>query len=84
MDVNTAAGVKYQLAVYMVGSAGDLSTQVSRRMDLETLNPVAKGAKIAGYGAGQWLVLEYDRSLRVQLTSIDGLGTVSAAMVSKV
>jgi hypothetical protein len=67
-----------------VGSAGDLSTQVSRRMDLETLNPVAKGAKIAGCGAGQWLVLEYDRSLRVQLTSIDGLGTVSAAMVSKV
>ena len=84
LDVNSTAGVKYQLAVYMVGSAGDLSIQVSRVMDLETLNPIAKGVKIAGYGAGQWLVLEYDRSLRVQLTSIDGLSTVSAAMVSKV
>ena len=83
LDVSTAPGVRYQLALYMVGTAGDLSIQVSRIMDLESLNPIAKGRKIEGYGAGQWLVIEYDRGVRVQLTSIDGLSTVSAAMVSK-
>lgn len=84
LDVSTTPGVRYKLALYMVGSAGDLSIQFARIMDLESLNPVAKGTKIAGYGEGQWLVFEYDRGVRVQLTSIDGLSTISAAMVSKV
>ena len=52
-------------------------------MDLQTLNPVAKGVGIEKYGNGTWLVLEYDRPIRVQVISIDGLSTISAAMVSK-
>lgn len=83
LDVKTRPGVRYKLALYMVGSAGDLSIQFARIMDLESLNPIAKGMKIASYGAGQWLVFEYDRGVRVQLTSIDGLSTISAAMVSR-
>eukprot|EP01048_Picozoa_sp_COSAG05_P018572 COSAG05_NODE_2736_length_2708_cov_1.692603_3_plen_42_part_00 len=38
---------------------------------------------IENYGDGTWLVLEHDRPVRVQLISIDGLSTISAAMVSK-
>ena len=37
LDVNTTAGERYQLALYMVGSAGDLSSQTTRLMDLQTL-----------------------------------------------
>eukprot|EP01043_Picozoa_sp_COSAG02_P001204 COSAG02_NODE_24_length_52386_cov_726.042898_23_plen_593_part_00 len=84
LDVSTTPGVRYKLALYMVGSAGDLSIQFARIMDLLSLNPIAKGTKIANYGAGQWLVFEYDRGVRVQLTSIDGLSTISAAMINKI
>ena len=82
LDVETTVGVRYELALYMVGSAGDLSIQVTHIMDLRTLNPIAKGVALEKYGNGTWLVLEYDRPIRVQLLSIDGLSTISAAMVS--
>ena len=82
LDVNTTVGTRYELAMYMVGSAGDLSIQVTRIMDLQTLNPIAKGVALERYGGGTWLVLEYDRPIRVQIISIDGLSTISAAMVS--
>eukprot|EP01048_Picozoa_sp_COSAG05_P018571 COSAG05_NODE_2736_length_2708_cov_1.692603_2_plen_73_part_00 len=42
LDVATTVGVRYQLAIYMVGSAGDLSIQTTRIMDLQTLDPIAK------------------------------------------
>ena len=83
LDVETTIGTRYELALYMVGSAGDLSIEVTRIMDLQTLNPIAKGVALEKYGNGTWLVLEYDRPIRVQLISIDGLSTISAAMVSK-
>ena len=83
LDVETAIGTRYELALYMVGSAGDLSIQVTRIMDMRTLDPVAKSVALENYGSGTWLVLEYDRPIRVQLLSIDGLSTVSAAMVSE-
>ena len=50
LDVSTTPGVRYKLALYMVGSAGDLSIQFARIMDLLSLNPIAKGTKIANYG----------------------------------
>eukprot|EP01048_Picozoa_sp_COSAG05_P002902 COSAG05_NODE_127_length_17241_cov_7.514817_5_plen_108_part_00 len=50
---------------------------------VQTLNPIAKGLAIEAYGEGTWLVLEYSRPIRVQLLSIDGLSTVSAAMLSR-
>eukprot|EP01048_Picozoa_sp_COSAG05_P002904 COSAG05_NODE_127_length_17241_cov_7.514817_7_plen_65_part_00 len=37
LDVNTSAGTRYELAVYMVGSAGNRSVQVTRIMDLQVL-----------------------------------------------
>ena len=49
MDVNTAAGVKYQLAVYMVGSAGDLSTQDGLAKDgPRNAEPDREGSKDCG------------------------------------
>ena len=54
LDMNTTVGVRYQLAIYMVGSAGDLSIQASRILDLRTVNPIAKSVAIKNYGAGTW------------------------------
>ena len=84
LDVNTTTSERYQLAIYMVGTAGDLSIQTSRIMDLRTLNPIAKAVKVERFGAGTWLVFEYDQSARVRLARIDGSSSISAAMVSKV
>ena len=82
IDVNTKVGVRYELAVYLVASCS-LSKTTPRIMDLETLNPLTPGMLIDDYENGVWLVMEYDRPLRVQLISIDGIGTASAVMISR-
>ena len=82
LDVNTTVGVRYQLAVYMVASAGDLSSVVTQVLDLRTLSPVAKATAVKRYGAGAWLVLECDRPVRLKVGPIDGAASVSASMVS--
>lgn len=81
LDINTTAGIRYEVQIYMVASTAS-SKQVTRIMDLESLNPIAPGQLIENYSEGQWLVFEHDRPVRVQLMSIDGLSIVSAAMVS--
>ena len=67
----------------MVGRAGGRSRQAARIMDLSTLNPVAKPVLVEHYGEGTWLVLKCDRPVRLRVSPIDGISTVSAAMVSK-
>ena len=81
LDVNTTAGIRYQLALYLVASSA-LSKTVPRVMDLDSLDPITPGMMLDNYAGGLWLVLEHDRPVRVQLISIDGIGTASAAMVS--
>ena len=82
IDVNTTAGVRYELAVYLVASSS-LSKTTPRIMDLETLNPLTPGMVVDDYASGVWLVMRYDRPLRVQLISIDGVGTASAVAISR-
>ena len=67
--------------MYLVASC-TLSKTTPRVMDLETLNPLTPGLLVDDYAGGVWLVMQYNRPLRVQLISIDGIGTVSAVMVS--
>ena len=67
----------------MVASS-KLSRTVPRVMDLDSLNPITPGMLVDDYAGGVWLVLEHDHPVRVQLISIDGIGTASAAVVSRI
>ena len=45
LDVDTTVGVRYQLAIYMVRETCP-SLEVTRIIDLRTLNPIAKGVAL--------------------------------------
>jgi hypothetical protein len=90
LDINTTAGRKYKLTLYMVGSVQpkgkptwSFSKQAIRVMDRATLDPIAMDPLIEHASSGVYWTLMYDRAVRLRVMPIDSDAGFSAVFFDK-